>query len=164
MSAVTQRRKISVVMENVLMRTGSSQRVQARIEPPDAGKTEVKWFTSDRDIASVDEDGTVHAHARGRIALVAELADGSGNYGAAWLRVTDTQEEPEEYVITFDSENGSGETFQVTALEGLPMVIPGCPFAAPSGMRFCFWDMDGISMVEGDSIDFFCDTQITPRT
>ena len=89
-----------------------------------------------------------------------ELDDGSGEYGAAWVRVTDAPETAEEYLLTFESENGSGDSFQMTAVKGLPMIMPYCTFTAPHGKMFLSWDMGGVTLREGDSIDFYCDAKI----
>lgn len=160
MNEVMKERRILVTVDNPLMRTGERQRAAVLMEPAGVNAAGVKWFTSDREIASVDDEGMICAHTEGRIALVAELDDGSGEYGAAWIRVTDAPETAEEYLLTFESENGSGDSFQMTAVKGLPMIMPYCTFTAPHGKMFLSWDMGGVTLREGDSIDFYCDAKI----
>ena len=57
MNDVTKRRRIQIIMKKNLMRTGSTQQVSALVESSEINLQGIKWFTSDRDIASVDDNG-----------------------------------------------------------------------------------------------------------
>lgn len=161
MNAAIPKKKMDIKLQNVLMRPGTCQQAYLELSQAYGGeRPDVKWFSSDQAVATVDHNGLIHAHGEGQITLVAELMDGNRDYAAIWLRVTDATEMPAEYRITFESGNGDGETFQITALEGLPILIPECPFTSPDGQYFCEWDMDGLHLEEGDSVDFFHDTTI----
>lgn len=64
--------------ESLTLQENSSDTLTAMVEPADATNKAVTWESSDTDIATVSEDGTVTAVSAGRATITATAADGSG--------------------------------------------------------------------------------------
>lgn len=74
---------------------GESISLTAEVLPEDASNKDVKWSSEQPEIASVDEDGVVTAHAAGTATIKAVAEDGSGVAGSITLTVKETQQKPE---------------------------------------------------------------------
>lgn len=65
-----------------------SDTLTATVKPADATSQDVTWESSDTDIATVSEDGTVTAVSAGRATITATAADGSGASASCEVTVT----------------------------------------------------------------------------
>ena len=65
-----------------------SDTLTATVKPADATNQDVTWESSDTDIATVSEDGTVTAVSAGRATITATAADGSGASASCEVTVT----------------------------------------------------------------------------
>ncbi len=74
--------------ESLTLQENSSDTLIAMVEPADATNKAVTWESSDTDIATVGEDGTVTAVSAGRATITATAADGSGASASCEVTVT----------------------------------------------------------------------------
>lgn len=63
--------------ESLTLQEKGSHTLTATVEPADATNKSVTWESSDTDIATVDDDGTVTAVSAGKATIIATAADGS---------------------------------------------------------------------------------------
>ena len=71
----------------------------ATVLPADAYNNKILWSSSDDEVATVDENGLVTAHAKGTAVIIALAADGSGKQAACNVTVRNTAyvvDNPEE--------------------------------------------------------------------
>lgn len=59
------------------MEVGDSQNIRLSYEPSNATTTPVMWFSSDHNVVSIDEKGTITAKAVGKAVIIVSLLDGS---------------------------------------------------------------------------------------
>lgn len=82
--------------------------------PVDASIKKLSWFSSDENVAVVDESGTVTAVGVGKCVITAAATDGSGV--TATCEITVNPVLVESMILTPAEWNGiEGETFQITA-------------------------------------------------
>ena len=74
--------------ESLTLQEKGSHTLTATVEPADATNKAVTWESSDTDIATVSEDGTVTAVSAGRATITATAADGSGASASCEVTVT----------------------------------------------------------------------------
>ena len=74
--------------ESLTLQENSSDILTAMVEPADATNKDVTWESSDTDIATVSEDGTVTAISAGSATITATAADGSGASASCEVTVT----------------------------------------------------------------------------
>ncbi len=74
--------------ESLTLQENSSDTLTAMVEPADATNKDVTWESSDTDIATVSEDGTVTAISAGRATITATAADASGASASCEVTVT----------------------------------------------------------------------------
>ena len=68
--------------------SGASERLTATVRPTNATNKTLTWTTSDSSVATVSQDGTVHAVAAGTATIRATATDGSGKYATCTVTVT----------------------------------------------------------------------------
>lgn len=73
------------------MTVNSTLQLTAFLSPADATDKRVTWITCDPDIATVDENGLVTAHAAGSTIIIATTADGSNMSASCDITVTALQ-------------------------------------------------------------------------
>lgn len=69
---------------------GESEQLTATVLPSDATNKTLSWTSSNSSVASVDQDGTVHALRAGTATITASATDGSGKYATCTVTVTGT--------------------------------------------------------------------------
>lgn len=74
--------------ESLALQESGSDTLTATAEPADATNKDVTWESSDTDIATVSEDGTVTAVSAGRATITATAADGNGASASCEVTVT----------------------------------------------------------------------------
>ncbi|HJA29172.1 MAG TPA: Ig-like domain-containing protein [Candidatus Olsenella pullicola] len=74
--------------ESLTLQEKGSHTLTATVEPADATNKSVTWESSDTDIATVDDDGTVTAVSAGKATIIATAADGSGVSASCEVTVT----------------------------------------------------------------------------
>ena len=74
--------------ESLALQESGSDTLTATAEPADATNKDVTWASSDTDIATVSEDGTVTAISAGSATITATAADGSGASASCEVTVT----------------------------------------------------------------------------
>lgn len=119
-----------------------------KILPSNAKNKEVEWFSSDEDVADVDEDGLVTTGDVGTATITAEAADQGGAYATCRIIVTENEdqgdEEPddskaepsEQTKAPSVSENTDGptESAQTTEpVENNVTALPDVPSSSPEG-------------------------------
>ena len=67
----------------------------ASVYPNNAENKEIEWSSSDEDIASVDKNGFVTAHKKGKATITVKALDGSEKSAVCEVRVTNTAHEAE---------------------------------------------------------------------
>ncbi|MFC0297016.1 VWA domain-containing protein [Geobacillus jurassicus] len=71
------------------MNVGETQTIPVTIFPSDATNQTLAWTSSDPNVASVDQNGTVTAHKPGRVTITVRAADGSNAQATATITVID---------------------------------------------------------------------------
>ena len=74
--------------DSLTLQENGSDTLTATVEPADATNKDVTWASSDNNIATVSEDGTVTAINAGTATITATAADGSGISASCNLTVT----------------------------------------------------------------------------
>ncbi|HJI81410.1 MAG TPA: Ig-like domain-containing protein [Eggerthellaceae bacterium] len=74
--------------ESLTLQEKDNDTLTATVEPADATNKDVTWASSDNNIATVSEDGTVTAISAGNATITATAADGSGISASCNLTVT----------------------------------------------------------------------------
>lgn len=72
---------------------GNTSKLKATIAPENANNKEVKWTTSDSEIATVDSDGKITGIEEGSTIIKCTAKDGSGRSAACNVIVTDNNDE-----------------------------------------------------------------------
>lgn len=82
--------------QTLSLRVGEGKKLTAEITPENATNTTVIWKTDKRAVATVDEDGTVHAVSAGTAVISATAASGV----KAECTVTVTDSDPDDVLVT----------------------------------------------------------------
>ncbi len=67
---------IAIVSDDITLKRGDDYKVKAVVAPADAVDTELKWLSSDKSIATVDENGVITAKANGVCVITAKAEGG----------------------------------------------------------------------------------------
>lgn len=81
--------------------TNSEQKFIARIYPYNATNQEVRWYTSDDNIAEVDDDGTLTTYRTGEVTLNVVTRDGN-HRDSVKVKVTEWSQKPTKITIVND--------------------------------------------------------------
>lgn len=79
---------VKLSKDGLTLQENGSDTLTATVEPADATNKDVTWESSDTDIATVSEDGTVTAVSAGSATITATAADGSGASASCKVTVT----------------------------------------------------------------------------
>lgn len=79
---------VKLSKDGLTLQENGSDTLTATVEPADATNKDVTWESSDTDIATVSEDGTVTAISAGSATITATAADGSGASASCKVTVT----------------------------------------------------------------------------
>ncbi len=79
---------VKLSKDGLTLQENGSDTLTATVEPADATNKAATWESSDTDIATVSEDGTVTAVSAGRATITATAADGSGASASCEVTVT----------------------------------------------------------------------------
>lgn len=85
--------RITLDTNSVTLEVGESKSLTATIEPADAGNKSVAWSSSNPTVATVTEDGKVHAVIQGTTIITAKAKDGSGVTSTCKVTVVKPQSE-----------------------------------------------------------------------
>lgn len=97
-----------IAMEDSLtVELGGTAKIAASVEPADASVKDIKWTSSNTEIATVDDDGTVTGHMNGAV-LIKGVTEEGGYEKTCVVNVvpTDANGEPIEGATTFLYERG----------------------------------------------------------
>ena len=75
------------IRSSLSLAIGKSQTLSVTVYPSDASNKTVSWSSSDSNIASVDQSGTVTAKAKGTCTITCSATDGSGKYATCKVTV-----------------------------------------------------------------------------
>lgn len=106
---------IDIVPQELSLKVNQTIKVQAVVNPVDATDKSLEWESADNNIASVDIDGNITAHAIGQTTVTVSAKDGSGVSATISVSVIPT---PAESIIINTPERTSfkvGESIQLTA-------------------------------------------------
>jgi len=79
---------ISISKSNITLQALEEYQLKATVNPSNAANKEVKWSSSDSEIASVDDDGMIIAHKKGTATIKVEALDGSDKYSTCKVVVS----------------------------------------------------------------------------
>ncbi len=68
---------IKITLDKTTLAVGETAKANAKITPTDAANTKLNWSTSDKTVATVDQNGTITAAKAGEATITAEATDGS---------------------------------------------------------------------------------------
>ncbi len=91
--------KINIKAESSDLELGDSQKLDVEVLPADASNKELKFTSSNNNIASVDSNGVVKGLSSGRATITARATDGSGVYGYIDINVIENKDQPIENKI-----------------------------------------------------------------
>lgn len=105
---------INVIGDKSELKVGESLQLTYEVTPVTATDKTVVWSSSDTDVATVDENGTVQAISVGEVTITATANDGSGIKGEYTVNVVPTPWSPETAFDPAEWELVVGESFTAT--------------------------------------------------
>lgn len=81
-------REITVVAPSVNIKKGRGMQLSANVTPANVTDAAVQWSVSDAAVATVDEQGYLHAITAGQVDVTATAVDGSGTNGVVTIWVS----------------------------------------------------------------------------
>lgn len=135
---------VSLDKNSLALDRGSSQQLTATVSPDDAADKSVSWSSSDPSVASVDEDGTVHALSAGSATVAATTSDG-GFTDTCDVEVT----VPESQLLSVSASSGG-----IVDPEGLVDPVAGLRVSVVAEYGY------GISQVLLDGADVTADLEL----
>lgn len=78
----------NIILTDVSMNKDSSLQLKAQIFPENATNKELKWFSNNEQVATVDSNGLVTAVGTGKATITVESQDGSGKSASCVVTVT----------------------------------------------------------------------------
>ena len=79
---------VTLNKSSLSLSTGGSERLTATVKPTNATNPALSWTSTNTSVATVSQDGTVHAVAAGTAVIRATATDGSGKYATCSVTVT----------------------------------------------------------------------------
>lgn len=98
-----------------------------KILPSNAKNKEVEWFTSDDDVADVDEDGVVTTGNVGTATVTARAADQGGAYATCRVTVTENRDQGEDDADVTEQPAGAGQEGENASLPTAPSEATSAP-------------------------------------
>ena len=65
-----------------------------------------------------------------------------------------------KYIVTFNSNGGSGTMNNMEVIQGEQLTLPACTFTAPEGKEFDCWIVKRTLYAVGDKVDIISDTEV----
>ena len=79
---------VSLNKTELKLEVSGTEKLEAKVEPNDATNQNVKWESSNNDVATVEQDGTVKAVSAGEVTIKVTAQDGSGKYAECKVTVS----------------------------------------------------------------------------
>lgn len=89
-------KKISI-SGSASMKAKETQTLTASVTPVDADNKAVKWSSSNKKVAAVDQNGVVTAKKKGTVIITATAKDGSGKKASFTIKVKKADPDPADY-------------------------------------------------------------------
>lgn len=70
------------------LKTGKTLKLKATVKPSSASNKKVVWTTSNKKVAAVESNGTVHAWKKGTVKITATAKDGSGKKATCTIKTS----------------------------------------------------------------------------
>ncbi len=95
---VTPVTKVTLDETTLALQVGVQEQLIATVKSDNGTDVTVTWSSSNPDVATVDEDGTVHAVSAGTAVITATANDGSGAHASCTVNVSDP--DPDDVPVT----------------------------------------------------------------
>lgn len=136
---------VEVEPAELYLSPGDEARLQAIVLPEGCKHNQITWESRDPDIATVDENGVVHAVSEGDTVILAHAEYPEGTFPMmAICPVSVFRYTPSGYQITFDPMGGECPVASLYTIEaeGLPTTLLSYPPAEREGYEFLGWFLE----------------------
>ncbi len=148
---------VSLNKNSLTLTVGESDTITATVTPSDASNKGVNWASSNPNVASVNESGTITAVSAGTATIT--VTTQSEKYTASCTVIVKAR----QYTVSYNANGGSGTMPSDTATDSEALVLPECGFTPPEGKVFDAWaigSVNGEQVKAGESRTFNRDTTI----